>query len=96
MRPLPFSTAILRPRAFEGMGFKNIGGLPPVSGIVDLPCALANTLLLPLSAHFPPLHELSRELTERYEAIVRGKPAGVAQLSLACMHAWLTTAAHAF
>ena len=97
LRPLPFSTAVFRPSAFAGAGFKGLGGFPPASGIVDLPCALANTLLQPLSAHFPPLRDLSREVTERYTAMVRGAPAGgVVQLSLSCMHAWLTAAADAF
>ena len=96
LRPLPFSTAVFRPSSFANAGFKGLGGLPPASGIVDLPCALANTLLQPLSAHFPLLRELSREVTERYSAMVRGVPAGVVQLSLSCMHAWLTAAADTF
>lgn len=95
LRPLPFSTAVFRPSAFAHAGFKGLGGLPPASGIVDLPCALANTLLQPLSAHFPLLRELGREVTERYKAMVRGAPAGVVQLSLSCMHAWLSAAADA-
>ena len=96
LRPLPFSTAVFRPSSFANAGFKGLGGFPPASGIVDLPCALANTLLQPLSAHFPLLRELSREVTERYSAMVRGVPAGVVQLSLSCMHAWLTAAADTF
>lgn len=95
LRQLPFSTAVFRPSAFAHAGFKGLGGLPPSSGIVDLPCALANTLLQPLSAHFPLLRELGREVTERYKAMVRGAPAGVVQLSLSCMHAWLSAAADA-
>ena len=42
------------------------------------------------SYHLP---SRSRGHTERYSAMVRGVPAGVVQLSLSCMHAWLTAAA---
>ena len=90
LRPLSYSTAVTSRSAFKG-AFPDLGGQPTAGGIIDLPCALANTFLRPLAGFVPAFQALSDELIARHEAIVNGDQATV-QLSFSCMHAWLRAA----
>lgn len=94
-RPLSFSTTV---STIHWADFKAIGGRPPAHGLLDLPCALANTMLAPLGSRIPQLALAADEIFERHEAIVEAAAAGdgkmdnVRQLSLSCLHAWLRSA----
>ena len=91
LRPLSFTTAVSKSAPFAD-AFPGLGGSPPKSGYIDLPCAFANTLLRPLVAHVPAFGTLADELFVRHEAIVSGHPQGTTQLSWSCMYAWLCAA----
>lgn len=87
--PLPFTTGMSHRNWAD---FKSVGGRRGRDDSIDLLCAFANTMLRPLAVLLPPLGRLADEVHARHDAIVRGEPAGVVQLSFSCAHAWLRAA----
>ena len=63
------------------------------SHLLDMPCAVGQSLLLPLAGQLPLVRPLVQEIRERNALLAGGSD--VQQLSFSCMEAWVAAAAAA-